>query len=52
MAYLFVFGLVWIALVCIAIKVITGVTADIISRITAKMKKQTEGGVVEETEPL
>ena len=52
MAYLFVFGLIWIAMICIAIKVISGATANIIELIMTKMKKHEEGGVVEETEPL
>ena len=51
MAYLFVFGIIWIAVVCIAIKVASEFIAEVITRI-AKMKKHDEGGVVEETEPL
>lgn len=52
MAYLFVIGLIWIAVVCIAIKVASEFAAEIITRIMTKMKKHEERGVVEETEPL
>lgn len=52
MAYLFVIGLIWIAVVCIAIKVASEFAAEIITRIMTKMKKHEEGGAVQETEPL